>query len=300
MSENLTKKIKEKPTHVVFYSYPKLIFVWPMIVMGFLFWSVTGWGGSGWQEFIAWTYISISVLVLMTLGIDLERNYSIFWVAVISAIVLLCMYLADVMGLKLFSYIYRWFADLNLRYADFEMPDPNDADKIIRFNGLRTYGLLLSIFLTIPYAVMMVWARLQHKWRITHNEFEHYAFGRSDDSLARGAKRVRSTYPDLLELMLCGAGTLIIYSATGNKELRRIKHVPLLYLLRKKINRLLETTAVTQTMENQQHILEEEAESETETEGDGAMTDESGAEIGLSQEGSLGQGSEGQAGNEPL
>ena len=133
---------------------------------------------------------------------------------------------------------------------------------------LRRRSLALSLLLAPPYLTMLVWARLQHKWRITHNEFERYSWGRADDSLARGAKRVRSTYPDLLELLLCGAGTLVVYSATGRSELVRIRNVPLLPLLRKRIDRILEQTAVTTTQEAAYIDEEVAAEQEEETVAD--------------------------------
>jgi fatty acid desaturase len=120
-------------------------------------------------------------------------------------------------------------------------------------------GLVLSILLTVPFAAMFLVVRLNDKWRITHNEFEHHSWGRADDSLARGAKRVRSTYPDLLELLLAGAGTLIVYSANGNTELRRIHHVPMLPFVRRRIDDLLETIAVTPTADI---AAEEEAAAE--------------------------------------
>ena len=57
---------------------------------------------------------------------------------------------------------------------------------------------------------------------------------------------MRTTYPDLLEYVLgIGAGTLIVYSASGRDELRRIHNVPMLGLVRKQIDRLLESTQVT-------------------------------------------------------
>ena len=110
---------------------------------------------------------------------------------------------------------------------------------------------------------MIVWSRLQHKWKITPNEFEHISFGRSDDSLARGAKRVRCKYPDLLELILCGAGTLEVYSSTGRTKLKSIPNVPLLPLKRRAIDRILSATAVVSS-----DALHEEAE-EAETEENG-------------------------------
>jgi hypothetical protein len=59
--------------------------------------------------------------------------------------------------------------------------------------------------------------------------------------------------------LLLGSGTLIVYSATGRSELRRIPHVPMIFWVRKRINRLLESTAVTATDEV---IAEEEEQAE--------------------------------------
>jgi len=248
---------------LVFYSYPKLLFTWPLIVFGLLFYFLPGkWideGGS--SEVIGWAYVFITVLVILTIGVDIERNVAIFWIILFSLIFFLARWLADVKGFTLFGNIYHWFAQMNLTYN-------------------RNFGLILSIILIVPYLVMLLYARAQDKWRITHNEFEHYSFGRSDDSLARGAKRVRTTYPDLFELLLCGAGTLVVYSATGRSELRRIPHVPLLPWKRRKINDILERTAVTTT--HDESIVEEELSDEMEAAAghEDAYSESGGDEIG--------------------
>lgn len=288
---------RNKPAEVVFYSYPKLIFVWPVIVMGLLLYLLpAGWlnaqdivvtpkEGDAVQgrlvaetfspersitvetqddrkvtfarsdikmlrsstvgEFFGWFYLITVILVTLTIGVDVERNYAIFWLVTFGMIYFLGLWLANFDFFTLFGDLYRWLANLDVRYN-------------------QGYGLAFSLLLSIPYAVMFLWTRLQHRWRITHNEFENYSFGRADDSLARGAKRVRSTYPDVFELLLCGAGTLIVYSATGRQELRRIRNVPMLPWKRKRINQILETTAVTTT----DAIFEEEFDAEQE-ESDG-------------------------------
>ncbi len=213
----------KRANEVVFHTFPKLIFAWPLIVAGFAFWPLASMGVS--SEVLGWTYLLITGMVILTIGIDIERNYAVFWFVVALALFFLGKWLSNYDAFTLFGDAYTWFAERDVTY------DP-------------ALGLCLSIFLMVPFVVMMLWTRLQHRWRITHNEFEHYAFGRADDSLARGAKRVRSTYPDLLEFLICGAGTLIVYSATGRTELRRIPHVPLIFLIRRRINKLLEYTAV--------------------------------------------------------
>ncbi|MEM8737495.1 MAG: hypothetical protein AAGG38_03315 [Planctomycetota bacterium] len=231
---------------MVFHTYPKLIFVWPIIAAGYLLWPLAGY----WElnlEVVGWVYLLAVSLVLLTMGIDLERDHAVFWLVVFLALFFLGKWLdASLDRFTGLGDLYRFFANRDVRY------DP-------------ALGFCLSFLLTPPYVAMLIYARLQHRWRITHNEFEHYAWGRADDSLARGAKRVRSTFPDLLELLLCGAGTLVVYSATGRTELRRIPHVPMIFLVRRRINRLLEATAVISEA-REQELYEEEADTERDEE----------------------------------
>ncbi len=284
------KKEKARPASVVFHSYPKLIFAWPLIVMGFVFYFIAfpktadlatdpdkvveavqqveqeaaeapdagaaadqisataqeaaapkGHVHSGRLEVLGWVYLILAVLVVLTIGVDIERNVGVFWAIAILFLYFLGKWLGDAKGLPVFEHMYDFFADMQVQYN-------------------RGFGLAVSCLLLVPYGVIVFWARIQNKWRITHNEFEHYSFGRADDSLARGAKRVRSTYPDLLELLLLGSGTLIVYSATGRSELRRIPNVPLLPLMRRRINAILEQTAVT--MSNDAALVDEASDAE--------------------------------------
>lgn len=279
------KPRKRVPDSVVFYSYPKLLFAWPIILLGFVLYPIAG---APWQEepvpleqsqvgdtvnvetvqatrlvvekntyreVLAWIYIITIVIVILTLGVDIERNYAVFWLVVVLALFFGGSWLASKMGWPIFGAVYDFFSDMDIQYN-------------------RYIGLALSLFLVVPYIVMVFWARLNDKWRITHNEFEHYALGRADDSLARGAKRVRSTYPDLFELLLGMSGTLIVYSATGRSELRRIPHVPLLPLRRKQIDQILEYTAVKTSNDV---IIEEEMEEDIDDE---AVADNGGGEVG--------------------
>ncbi len=239
--ERKRQRKQRKASQVVFRTYPKLLFIWPIIAAGLLLWPVDAWNWLS-PETEGWIYLAVVGVVLLTIGIDLERDHAIFWLVFFVAVFFIGRWLADVQGFTLFGDIYRGFASLDVAYD-------------------RSFGLALSLLLLPPYAVMWLWARVQHKWRITHNEFEHFSWGRADDSLARGAKRVRSTYPDLLELLLAGSGTLIVYSATGRSELRRIPHVPLIFLVRRRIDRLLESTQVT-TRDRQELMESEEAAAE--------------------------------------
>ena len=299
------------PRHeVVFYAYPKLIFAWPIILLGFVFIPLAGHGPkitketqvtvqaeaaaaepadgapgaegeagadaaaeapatltetrevsyyahSGRLEVLGWIYLVAVLLVVLTVGVDIERNVAVFWLVVFIMFFFIGRWLSDAQGFTLFGNIYNFFDGLNVQYS-------------------RGLGVAVSILLAIPYGVIVFWARIQNKWRITHNEFEHYSWGRADDSLARGAKRVRSTYPDLLEFLLLGSGKLVVYSATGRSELRRIHNIPMLPLLRRRIDSILEKTAVTSMRDD---LAEEEVATEHE-ETDSVSDDDAGDAIG--------------------
>ncbi len=250
---------------VTFVTYPKLLFIWPVILLGFVFWplgyrgqqpiataggpattvaqpaggaagAVAGQpptvaaaphaGISHRHEILAWLYILAIVLVLLTLGVDVGRNMAAFWVVLVAGLWVLGIWLRDMKHFTLFGDIYRWFANLDLQY------EPR-------------FGLALSIILLVPFVLMLGWARLNERWRITHNEFEHRAWGKSDDSLGRGAKTIRVSYPDIFEWLLGLAGTLTVYNATGTKELRRIPHVMFLPFVNRRLSRILESTSIT-------------------------------------------------------
>lgn len=216
-----------RPGHVhqvVFVGYPKLLFVWPVILAGVAFWFLGGMGVS--NEMLGWLYIAVVGVCFLALGVDIERNYAFFWLVLLAAGYFLGLWLRDVQGFTIFGDIYRALDNLNVSYD-------------------RSTGIAISLFLAVPYAIMLLWARLNDKWRISHNEFEHYSFGKMDDSLGRGAKRIRTSYPDVLELLLGMAGTLTVFDATGTRELRKIPHVMMLPLVRKKLDIILESTATT-------------------------------------------------------
>ena len=235
------KKKAPKPRHeITFYTYPKFLFVWPLIAVGFLLWPFAHYGVS--SETLAWVYGVTLILVIVTMGLDLSRNYAVFWLVVVVAFWMMILWLGG-KGVTLFDDIYRFFADMDPQYS-------------------KNLGLIVSIPLLLFYGIMWLWTRVNCKWRITHNEFEHYQFGRMDDSLARGAKRIRSSYPDFFELIVCLAGDLVIYDATGRRIIRRIRHVPLLPIVKKRINIILETTAVTTSQ-----FIEDESEATEAAEG---------------------------------
>lgn len=220
------RKADTRVHEVSFVGYPKLLFVWPLLLAGLIFWPISSWQWIS-DATLGWVYIWVAIVVLVTIGVDINRNHFVFWLAVIALFWILGLWLKDSKGITVFGDIYKWFQSLEVRYN-------------------RGFGLALSVILLVPFAITLGYARLNDLWRITHNEFEHYSFGKTDDSIGRGAKTIRTTFPDVLEFALGLAGTLIVFNATGTKELRRIPHVMFLPFVRRKLNKILERTAITQ------------------------------------------------------
>jgi hypothetical protein len=220
---------------IMFVGYPKLLFTYPLILAGYIFAFFAGSLNESGLETLGWVYVTILLLVVLTLGVDVGRNQAIFWVVVIFALWILGMWLKDARQIPVFSTLYGWFDAINVSYS-------------------RGLGLAISIVLTIPFGIMIAWAHLNDRWRITHNEFEHYSWGKLDDSLGRGAKTIRTEFPDVFEMLLAGAGTLIVYNAGGTQEMRRIPHVMFLPMVRKRLNKILETVAVTQAVSEEEEV----------------------------------------------
>ncbi len=199
---------------------------------------------------LAWIWIILLIATVATMGIDLPRNAAAFWLVVIIAILFIGFWLRDVKQFNLFGNIYNFFVNLKPVYS-------------------AGVGLSVSILLTLPYMVMWVWSRLNDKWRFTHNEFEHRAFGKVDWAAARGAKTVRTSYPDILEAVFCLAGDLVICDVRARSVIHRIPNVPFLPLKKRRIDRLLETTRVTSAA-----TAEDDEEAPPEAAADAAATDD--------------------------
>ncbi len=202
---------------VEFHAYPKLIFAWPVIVIGPLLWLL-GWIGVS-QEILAWVFIVVSFIVVLAMGVDLERNHAFMWFLFLGMLSFLGMWLHE----------RKIFTDLHilkfLRELDLAM-DPK-------------VSLIISAFLCVPYAVMYLWTRIQHKWRFSATEFEHISFGKQEFSISRGAKSIRCEYPDLFEMILCCAGSVVIYDAHGKHVLQRIENVPMLPFVKDRLDDIL-------------------------------------------------------------
>lgn len=219
-----SEKTEKDRNRISFYSFDKLIFCWPILFLGYLF-KVMDCFHIGNTEVMAWIYIVAFLLVMGAMGVDLNRNVTAFFIAVGIALTAIIMYLGA-KGVIIFHHLYIWLKDLNPTYP-------------------AQMGFMISMGLTVLVGIMLFKVRINNHWVFTNNEFEHTVTGLGDDSLARGAKRVRAYYPDFFEWILGGFGDLIICDAARGEELRRIHHVFGLTWKWRKIDRILSATSVT-------------------------------------------------------
>ncbi|NLN93145.1 MAG: hypothetical protein GX130_07560 [Candidatus Hydrogenedens sp.] len=214
-----------KPNEVVVFAYPTFVYSWPLILFGYLFAGIQQLGGVEYPG-IAWTYIFLVALVMLTLGVDLGRNASVFCLVSFAAVWLGILWLQATKDVMIFAKIGTYIRELQ----------PTISSSMLTS---------ISTILLFIYILMFFLARLNDRWRITNNEIEHRSLGRRDDSYGRGAKRVVAVYPDVLELLICLSGNIEVYTANSSQRLVTIENVPFLPFHMGKINKILETKSVT-------------------------------------------------------
>ena len=199
-------------------TYPKFFFTWPLIVAPAICEGLLYLGAG--QKTAGWAYIITAMLVLLTLGIDLDR---------LSAFIGMIILTTGFLSSKVLFY------ERNIAVTQL-LRDFIDALKVSYSPHI---ALAISILTCACYIWIFFWSHIHHRWEVTPTEFRHYSWGHIDKSLGRGAKSVRISYPDVLEFLLGFCGTLHIYDANGDKELIAIQHVPLLPLVYKRVDEVL-------------------------------------------------------------
>lgn len=216
--------VVDEKNNISFYNFEKLVFCWPLIVLGYLF-KIMDCYHLGNPEVIAWIYAIATVMVITAMGIDLNRNVTVFFIVFGIACGFIIAFLGA-KGILVFHHLYTWIKDINPTYSP----------------GM---GFIISLILSVFFLVMMFKVHINNHWVFTNNSFEHTIVAVGDDSFARGAKRVRAYYPDALEFLLCLSGDLIICDANMGKELKKIPHVLFLPWKWRKINKILASLQVT-------------------------------------------------------
>lgn len=214
------------PAAVFVGSYPDLAYVWPTIALPYLFWLCEKTGIDIAATTQGWWYLSAWVLIAMVIGLDFNRNVLLFTLGIIGGLFGLNYWFENAKEILILGTVYKFFGQF----------DPTVS---------LDFMLVLSHILLILYIIMMFVVRFDNRYRVTQNEIEHHRFGYRDDAVARAGKRLKMQFPDLLETLLCGSGTIVVLSTTGGKVIMDVPNVPFLVFRMKKISRLWESMSTT-------------------------------------------------------
>jgi hypothetical protein len=224
-SPEIRRRREPRVNRVRWTAHPKTFFLWPIVAAGYVFTALDKWGWVS-PGTLGWLYVLLMTMVILTVTVDLGLFWAAFSVLVVLVIYFLGRWLQDAKSITIIGDIYRAFAHLQVQYD-------------------RATGTGLSILLSFPFAIGLLWAWFNNRYTMTHNEIVHHQTGRGDVSVGRGARVIRVMYPDAFEYVLGFAGTISIYDNTGRNLILKTEQVPLLPLKKRKIEKILESLEVT-------------------------------------------------------
>ncbi len=230
------KPASARVSEMRFGSYPLFTLFWPLVVGGEICAALLHWKGE-WQGPITWVYITILMTCFIAVGFDVRRNLAIGWLLFIALCWVGGLYLNEAFKIPVLSQVHDLLASLNARI------EPGFMHAMSVLIGVGLIGVAINVF-------------LNHRWRITHNELHLFRRGEMEDAITRGAKRLSVEFPDVFELLLLGAGHIVVRDSRGKEEIRRIPRVPFLIFRERQIDQIAEAWAVT--MGNDTSALEED------------------------------------------
>lgn len=226
----LVFRISHEPGNpkVSFTSFSTLIYLWPIMVVGWL----ASWA-SGWQwvkidpAVLGWIWITVVFVVMICIGADLHRGKMIALAAVVLIIWLGGYMLTAKTGIPVLRDIYEYFEKQQVQF------DAGTA---------RVFSIITAVILI----VVVIGAWFDGRYEITTREITHLRLLRTSDSLPRAAKRIKRDWRDLAEFLLgVGAGDLIVIDTNKNVVLR-ITNVPFLWFFRHDVDHILEVLATVE------------------------------------------------------
>ncbi len=208
-----------------FGSYPLFTLFWPLLVAGEICALVLRFKPE-WDENVGWVYITVMLTCFIAVGFDVRRNLAIGWLLFIALCWVGGLYLSEARHIPVLSQMRRFLASLDARVT------PGFLHATSLFVGLGLAGTLVNVF-------------MNHRWRITHNELHSFRRGEGEDAITRGAKRISVEFPDVFELLLLGAGHVVVRDSKGKEEIKRIPRVPFLFFREQQLDAITEAWAVT-------------------------------------------------------
>lgn len=218
----------KKPARVSemrFGSYPLFVLFWPLVITGEICALLLQWNPS-WDENLTWVYLTVMLTCFVAVGFDVRRNLAIGWLLFVGICWIGGLYLRETRDIPVLSHLHDFLASLDAEVSP---------------------GFLHAMSILIGVGLLGTWLNvlLNHRWRVTHNELHLFRRAEGEDAIARGAKRISVEYPDVFELLLLGAGHVVVRDSKGREEIRRIPRVPFLFFREGQLDSIAEAWSVT-------------------------------------------------------
>lgn len=223
---------------VYFTSFSTLIYLWPIMVMGWIGPLIVGhWVFT--EEVVGWLWITVTLLVIICIGSDTDRNKTLALMAIIIILWLAGVLIEAKQGIPVLSRIKAYFESYDVRF------DRGTA-------GVFSIATLIIML----FAIVVAW--FDGRYEITTREITHKRIFRTSDSLPRAAKRIKRDWRDLIEVVLgIGAGDVKVIDSNST-EVMRIPNVPFLWFFRHDVDHILEVLATTEVEADEAAIIETE------------------------------------------
>ena len=170
------------------------------------------------------TSIVIIITVLLTLGDDFKLGKMTIIGIVLVAITMTVLYFGEKFNISIVEKISDWVTSLNIPYP-------------------RWYLFAMSVMFAPFYYTYICESRINHTFTVNHNEICERKMGQGDTSYAHKEYTLEIRFRDLLEVLSCGAGDLLMKQE--GKVVKEIPDVPWVWFTRRKIDKMRNSTSVS-------------------------------------------------------
>jgi len=229
----------EKGGAVRFVSFSRLVYVWPLCMVGYVLWPLHHYGFIGDMPALVIRDVVIAI-VIFTLAINVRLVD-----AVIICLGVGVAALGDAVywmgtGDSIWRQVFHFYVGASLGH---EYP----ADLMFR----------LSHFWALIFAAEYITALVSRRYAITFNDVRKYKLI-GFDRIAGATRRLRFQYHGLMDYVLLLAGGSVELLNAKNVPYHRISNVAMLFLYQGEIERRLGSTQVRDDEEEEDEFMEDE------------------------------------------
>lgn len=187
--------IRKRKGECIVGSYFDVVFLFPLVLVGFLMGSVSDMGLLS-PETCAWVWIITSIFCILAIVMDFDAG-AVGFLAAMSLIIPLTNYLLKTQkGIDILGDIHRYFADKDIIYQ----------------GSLREVGVTLSIVFGVIILCSIIWTSLDRTYKVESLIVRRYRFLRGTPTVTSDTRNADSRYPNLLKAFILLAGDVVIQS----------------------------------------------------------------------------------------